>query len=54
MVLSFSTFKLRKSFQENVLEIHALEMATTLDRKVSMVHVLGEYLVTDFFQGNLK
>lgn len=53
-VLSFSKFKLLKSFQENVLVIHAVEMASLLARKVSILHVLGEYPVTDFFSRESK
>lgn len=48
-VLSFSKFKLLESSQENFLVIYAVEMASLLARKVSILHVLGEYPVTDFF-----
>lgn len=49
-VLSFPKSKLLKSFQQT----YTVEIVSLLARKGSMLHVLGEYPVTDIFQGNLK
>jgi len=53
-VLSFSKLKLRKSFQENVLVICTVEMASLLARKVSILCMLGEHPVTEFFRRESK
>lgn len=53
-ILSFSKLKLLKCFQANVLVIYTVETASLLTRKVSILHVLGEYPVTDLFSRGSK
>lgn len=49
-VLSLPRFKVLKSSPESVSVIPAVEMASLLGRKVTTLHVLGDYQVADLFQ----